>query len=303
MRRARPRPAARRAPAQPVSPDARTWEQHTKHVTASARASAAIVAVGLTVLGLSFVPGWIEHSRVVLGEGPRTIATPISAWELQSWPVVSAAVIADTVLAALALARLGRPSIVRSGWLAGLALIALGLLLGAAWPVSQEGHTSSVSLTAGWPLVVSVAANAGVLIAMLGTTPLRRTVIPVAALAVLSMAGLTAGGRILQLNLAEGSDQHWTDGSYTRLATAGQPTETLTLRNETYMVDDRWSGRLEADGLVVVLTGDPVCPAARGTYRVWSAGGADIRWEMIVDTCAGGARARDLQAGIWARSP
>ena len=54
-----------------------------------------IVVGGLAVIGLSFVPGWIEHLRVVLGEGPRNYSTPLTAWQLEAIPVVAAAVVAE----------------------------------------------------------------------------------------------------------------------------------------------------------------------------------------------------------------
>jgi hypothetical protein len=262
---------------------------------------AVIGLAGLAVIGLSFVPGWIEHLRVVMGEGPRNIGTPLTAWELESFPVLAGAVLVDGLLVLVSILALVRPAAVRTWWSAGLALVAIGLLAGSAWPVGQEGHASSVTLTAGWPLGLAIALNVVMLLAALWPPAPRPALLGASALALLLVAGGAMAGRTLQLNLVEGNGRHWTDGSYTRQAAGGQPTERLTFRNGTFSVDDRWSGRLEASGLVVVLTDDPACPNARGAYRVWSAGGQNIWWQKIVDTCVGGARARDLEAGIWAR--
>jgi hypothetical protein len=106
------------------------------------------------------------------------------------------------------------------------------------------------------------------------------------------------------LNLAEGTGRHYADGSYTRAATAGQPTETLTIDGETFTVNDRWSGSFEGDGLVVALEDDPACPDVRGSYHLFGVSGTDdLRFEAIVDTCAGGERDGDLSTGIWRRNP
>lgn len=277
------------------------WGRIRKEAGVSVGWRVGIAIGGLVVIGLSFVPGWIQHLRVVMGEGPRNIGTPLTAWELESFPVLAAAVVADGILVVVSLLGLFRPALVRS-WLAPvLALAALGLLVGAAWPVHQEGLASSVTLSPGWVLGLAIGLNLAMLVAALLPTTPRPTLLAAGALAFVVVAAGVTGGRALQLSLVEGNGRHWSDGSYTRQAAAGQPTETLTFHNGTYTVDDRWSGRLDASGLIVVLTDDPACPSARGTYRVWSAGGRDIWWQKIVDTCVGGARAKDLQAGIWAR--
>ncbi len=107
----------------------------------------------------------------------------------------------------------------------------------------------------------------------------------------------------MELNLAEGNGLHYHLGSYTRHATDGQPTETLTFGATTITVGDRWSGLYEGSGRVVSLTDDAACPDARGSYHVDEVSGGGITWERIVDTCADGARAKDLTTGVWIPKP
>ena len=124
----------------------------------------------------------------------------------------------------------------------------------------------------------------------------------VAAVAVLALLG-GAGGRWLGLQLAEGTGRHWSEGSYTRVATDGEETETLTIEGETFAIGDRWGGRWEWSGWTVVVDDDPACPDSRGTYHAHGAGDEDLRFVKVVDTCAEGARAADLETGIWERDP
>jgi hypothetical protein len=138
-----------------------------------------------------------------------------------------------------------------------------------------------------------------VVAALLVARPGRVATLGLVAVMAVILAGAT-GGRWLGLNLAEGDGRHYTAGTYTRISADGTAM-TLTIDGAGYRFDDRWSGSLEGSGLVAVLVGDPACPDARGAYHVWAAGGEDIRWEMIVDTCADGARAADV-VGTWARA-
>ena len=73
------------------------------------------------------------------------------------------------------------------------------------------------------------------------------------------------GAHAATRNLFEGLDWKLAGA---RPAAGGRPTERLTVRNGTFSVDDRWSGGLEASGLVVVLTGAPACPSAQGSIRI-----------------------------------
>jgi hypothetical protein len=294
--------------------DPRARRTRLPHAAVLGALLAALLA-GLALLALSFVPGWLVHLRHLGGHGLTQLETVLTAWERRSVPILSLGVLlavaaaALTVLGALPVpatrrsppgAGNGRGRQVRrlaaSAGLAGLALLAA-----SAWPVEQVGHASGVELSAGWPLAAGIGLGvvigaAAIAIADLPTGPL----VAMAAVAVvLAVSGV--GGRIALLNLAEGDGRHYADGSYTRAASDGQPAETLTLDDGRYAVGDRWSGSYEGLGLILSLTDDPACPDARGSYRVFSAGGDDIRWEMIVDTCADGARAADLSAGVWRR--
>ena len=263
-----------------------------------------LVLLGAAMVGLSLVPGWLIHDRVVLGEGPRDLLAHFSAWQNQSLPVLGAAVVVEALVAAGALILLARRVSVSGPALLLGAAGGLGLILASAWPVSQEGHASSVAISAGWPLGVGIVMAAGMLAAALLAGPISRTGLLAAGAVVVVAAVGGAGVRQVGLNLAEGTGHHWSEGTYTRAAIDGAATEQLTLRSGRYSVGDRWSGTFEASGNVVILTGDPACPDARGSYHVQAAGSnGEIRWERIVDLCAGGERARDLQAGTWQRNP
>jgi hypothetical protein len=170
--------------------------------------------------------------------------------------------------------------------------------------VSQQGLASGVTLTPGWALGIGVALAAIVAGGALSLAGLSGRMLAGSAAVGVLIAGAGVGGRALGLNLGEGTGRHYSPGSYTRQATAGQPTERLTLTANTYQFGDRWSGTYDGTGLVVALTNDPACPAVRASYHVKRAGeGDDITWEKIIDTCRDGARAADLQAGVWVRQP
>jgi hypothetical protein len=258
-----------------------------------------VLLAGLAILGLSFVPAWLVHDRIVLGEGFRRVHVELSAWTSQSWPVLSAAVLLATLGSALAVARLVRMPHPGSGWVLVAACAGLGLAAAGAVPVSQSGHASSVMLTADWGLLVAIAlAGAGVVGAAVAAAPTRLVAAACAALVVIIVVG-GWGGRVVELNLTEGTGRHYSEGSYTRPATGDQPAETLTFGATTITVGVRWSGQYEGSGRVVSISDDPACPDVRGSYHVDAAAGGGITWEMIVDTCANGARARDLTTGVW----
>ena len=48
---------------------------------------------------------------------------------------------------------------------------------------------------------------------------------------------------------------------------------------------------------------DPACPDSRGAYHAHGVDDEDLRFVMVVDTCEDGARAADLETGIWERDP
>lgn len=261
------------------------------------------ILAGLGVLVLSLVPGWLEHTREVLGEGSRWVYTVQGAWEREGLPVLGAGVVALVVVAATAALALARPGTVRVGWLVPLAGVAIGLLVAGLPPVAQHGHSTNVTLSARWPLALAVALGViglgGILVA---ARPSQVGLIGVVAVLVaVSIGGW--GGRFMQLQLVEGTGQFWSEGSYTRTATDGQPTETVTLRAGKFTLGDRWSGEYQPSGRVLSLVNDPACPDVRASYFVNAAAGGGIAWVLIIDTCQNGARAADLTTGIWVRDP
>jgi hypothetical protein len=109
-------------------------------------------------------------------------------------------------------------------------------------------------------------------------------------------------GQSFALAAGEGTGRHWSEGSYTRTATGGEPTETLTIAGETVSISDRWGGSFEWSGWTVVIDNDPACPDSRGTYHAHGVGEEDLRFVKVVDTCQDGARAADLETGTWERN-
>jgi hypothetical protein len=262
-----------------------------------------VAGAGLAIFAISFVQGWIVHERELRGEGYRLVRIFLSAWRGVAIPVTAAAsVMALAVGLLAAAAALGR--IRPPGWpLVAGSVIVIGLIGASAWPVMQTGHASTVRL--GPWFLLPVALLLGLLMVGASITaarPSRRVIAAAAVLATVALVGGTAG-RWLGLQLAEGTGRHWEVGSYTRQATDGEPTETLTLTGETYAMGGRWSGTFESSGWTVILDDDPACPGARGTYHGHGVGDDDLRFVMVVDTCMDGARAADLEAGTWVRDP
>lgn len=250
----------------------------------------ALLALAIVILGLSFVPGWLVHEREVRGEGYRTFAIDLTAWQLRSG---SLPVIAGGVLAALAVgvAAVTLPG-ARRWLLVGLG-VAVGLLAAGLLPLERLGHITHVWLGPGWLL----GAGIGLVVAMgavayRGAAPGRRTLAAAGVVVVLA-AVLGGGVRLLQLELTEGADPHWSDGSYTRVDGTGG---LLEFDGGTFALGP-WSGEIEAAGINVILTGDPGCPDARGFYRVRPVDDG-VLWEKVVDTCADGARSEQLE-GVW----
>jgi hypothetical protein len=268
------------------------------------RALWLLAAAGLALFALSFVEGWIVHDREIRGEGYRTVQVLLSGWRGVAVPVASAAGVVALGVAVWASAiAVGRIRLTANPQRVGLigSAVVVGLVAASAWPIAQSGHASSVRLSVGplWPAVAVLA------LVMLGASvsvarPPWPAVTVALSVGVLALAG-GIGGRWIGLQLAEGTGQHWEVGSYTRAATDGQPTETLTLDGTTYAIGDRWSGALESSGWTVILSGDPACPGVRGTYHAHGVDDVDLRFVKVVDPCAGGARAEDLQAGTWRR--
>lgn len=262
-----------------------------------------VAAAGLAIFAISFVQGWIVHERELRGEGYRFVQIFLSAWRGVAIPVTAAAALVALAVGMLAAAAaMGR--IRPPGWLlvAGAAIVT-GLIGASAWPVMQTGHASTVRLGPWFVLPVALALGAIMLVGCVAVArPSRRVVGVAAVLAAVALAG-GAAGRWLGLQMAEGTGRHWEVGSYTRQATDGEPTESLTLTGATYAIADRWSGTFESSGWTVILDDDPACPGARGTYHGHGVGEDDLRFVMVVDTCMDGARAADLETGIWERQP
>lgn len=262
-----------------------------------------VAAAGLAIFAISFVQGWIVHERELRGEGYRFVQIFLSAWRGVAIPVTAAAAVVALAVgmlaAAAAMGRIRPPD-----WLlvAGAAIV-IGLTGASAWPVMQTGHASTVRLGPWFVLPVALALGAIMLVGCVAAArPSRRVVGVAAVLAAVALAG-GAAGRWLGLQVAEGTGRHWEVGSYTRQATDGEPTETLTLTGDTYAIGDRWSGTFESSGWTVILDDDPACPGSRGTYHGHGVGEDDLRFVMVVDTCMDGARAADLETGIWERQP
>lgn len=263
---------------------------------------AVIFACALAIIATSVLPAWLLHVRNVGGHGLTEISVVWSAWEGRSIPFLALAIVLATGTAALGVTALARPQLGYGTWILGAGVGCAGLLIGSAIPVSRQGYASSVQLTPHWALLLAVGLSLlAVSAAALEVGRPRAALLGGAALAVLAAA--TFGGRVVALDWAEGNPRHYSDGSYVREATDGQPSETLVIRDGTFRIGDRWSGVISGRGLVAVLTDDPACPDDRGAYRVFPAGGEDIAWNLIVDLCADGERGRDLTTGIWHRQP
>jgi len=262
-----------------------------------------IAGAGIAIFALSFVNAWIVHDREVRGEGYRFVQHFVSAWRGAGMPVLTlgvATALAAAVAAVLSLR--GRLRVPPALILVGSCL-SVGLIASAAWPVSQDGHASSVNLSIGLVLPIGIALGIVMVAAAVRLARPPHALLGVALLVgVVGLAG-GAGGRWLGLQVAEGTGRHWSEGSYTRAATAGEATETLTISGETVSIGDRWSGSWEWSGWTVVIDDDPACPDSRGTYHAHGANDEDLRFVMVVDTCGDGARAADLEAGIWERDP
>jgi len=262
----------------------------------------AIAVAGVAIFALSFVNAWIVHDREVRGEGYRYVQYFLSAWRGVGTPVLSLAAVTALAIAAWAVGALRRPSLAVWPLMAG-SVVVLGLMVAVAWPLSQDGHASSVDLSPGLLLPVGMVLGAvmfGGSMAVARPSRRDRLVLAVAAVAVIVVG---AGARNLGLQLAEGTGRHWSEGSYTRPATGDRVAATLTIGDGTFRVDERWSGTWEWSGWTVVVDGDPACPESRGTYHAHGEEDEALRFVKVVDTCADGERAADFETGIWERVP
>lgn len=263
-----------------------------------------VVAVsGIAIFGLSFVNGWIEHDRELLGEGYRHVRTGLGAWRTRGMPILTAAALLALVVGLGALVSARRPRMVPAGAMLIGSMVVLGLVAAHAMPLEQDGHASSVRLGIG-PLLPIGALLAAAMVAgsAAAARPSRRSIGILVAGGV-AVVLLGTGARWVGLQWAEGTGEHWADGSYRRPALADQPATTLTIEDGQYRLGDRWAGTWESSGWTVVLDDDPACAGSRGTYHAHGEGEADLRFVKVVDTCEDGARAATLESGIWERQP
>jgi len=264
---------------------------------------AVVAAAGIAIFALSFVNAWIVHDREVRGEGYRFVQHLVSAWRGVGMPVLTLGVLSALAVAAAALAAsLDRLRVPPWLLLVGSCLV-LGLLVSAAWPVSHSGHASSIELSVGLLLPVGIGLALLMVVGSLAVTRPSRPVVLAAFVIGLAAVSAGVGGRWAGLQVAEGTGRHWSEGSYTRVAMDGEPAETLTISGETVAIGDRWGGSWEWSGWTVVIANDPACPDSRGTYHAHGEGNEDLRFVKVVDTCQEGARAADLETGIWERVP
>jgi hypothetical protein len=261
-----------------------------------------IAACGAAIFALSFVSGWIVHERELRGEGYRHVVTAMSAWRGVGLPVLAIGSVGALVTAAWAALLARDPD--RAGWpVVAAAAAVLGILVATAVPIGQNAHASSVDVHPGLLLLIGLLLAAVMLAgSIVVARPGRAAVAVAGVVGVLVLAGAT-GGRWLALQVGEGTGRHWSEGAYTRTATGGERTETLTIGDGEFAVGDRWGGTWEWSGWTVVLDGDPACPESRGTYHAHGVGDDDLRFVKVVDTCADGARAADLETGTWERDP
>ena len=262
---------------------------------------AVVATAGVAVFALSFVRGWLVHDREVRGEGYRFVELLVDAWREPAVPAVSATVVLALVVGiAAGVSSSGRARVPSWVLLAG-SVAALAVMAASAFPISQDGHASSVDVSIGPLLAVGIVlATLMVVAAAVLARPGRTAIVALAVAAMLLVAG-GAAGRWWGLQLAEGTGRHWSEGSYVRQATEGEPTERMTIGGERVTIGDRWQGTWEWSGWTVVIDDDPACPESRGTYHAHGVGDDDLRFVMVVDTCQEGARAADLQTGIWER--
>ena len=260
-----------------------------------------VAGAGVAFFALSFVDGWLVQDRELRGEGYRYVQTVVSAWRAAGIPVVALAAVAALVTAAAALAPWRRWRVPAAAPVVTSALV-IALVAAAALPVRQDGHASSVDIRPGALLLVGAALALAMLAGSVAVArPRRGVLIGLAAMAAVAGAGF--GGRWGLLQAAEGTGRHWEEGSYERGATANLPAARLTIGDGTYRIEDGWSGTWQSSGWTVVLTGDPACPDARGTYHAHGEENDALRFVMVVDPCRDGERAAVLQAGIWERAP
>lgn len=262
-----------------------------------------IVVVGVALVALSLVDGWIVHDREIRGEGYRHSQTFISAWRSVAVPVLSLGVVGAAATAALALARLAGVARVPAWTLPAGAVAALALVATSVAPLSSDSHVTSVDLGPGPLTWVGLALGVAMLAAaaLVAAPGARGWLVLGVAGAVLLVAGI--GARSFLVTASAPSNQDWSDGTYV-LDGSDAPVE-LVIDDGTYRIGDRYAGTWEGSGgWTVALDDDPACPGSRGAYHARDeVGDGNLRFVRIVDTCEEGARAELLESGTWVRQP
>jgi len=262
---------------------------------------AAVAASGVIVFALSFVRAWVAHERELRGEGYRFVSFVADAWREPAAPLLTVAVVLALVVGvAAALALWRHLGVSRSLLLVGSATV-LALMVASAVPIAQDGHASSVDVRMAVLMPVGIGLSLLMTIGAATVARPRRTGAAAVAGAVILVVVGGVGGRWWLLQASEGTGRHWSDGSYVRRATGGEPTERMTIAGDRVTIGDRWQGTWEWSGWTVVIDDDAACPDSRGTYHARGVNDDDLRFVMVVDTCRDGARAADLQTGVWER--
>lgn len=261
-----------------------------------------LLATAIGLVALSFATGWVVHARHQGGHGLTEIGAVWNAWQGRAWPTLPIGIGAAAAVGLAALVELLRPGRVPSWLFVVGSAVVLGLLGAQLLTLDRRGYASQVVITPGWPVFAGVGLAVLMGICAIAATGWARRAAAMAAatLVVFTVAGV--GGRWAALSLAEGDPRSYRPGTYVRAEASGQAPSTLVIGSDTFELQGRWSGSFEGRGLVVVLTDDPACPDARGSYRIFPVGEDGIRWNTIVDLCADGERARDLTSGVWERA-
>jgi hypothetical protein len=267
------------------------------------RALVVVAVAGLALLALSFLNGWIVHDREIRGEGFRESETLLSGWKSISIPVLSVGAVAAGATGVAAIVLLARPGALPRWLLLAGSIVALAIVASSLVPLSWDGHTTSVDLRPGFLTVVGLVLAVVMVVAAGLASGASGAAWLAFAVGGALVAGAAVAGRWGVLTVAGPSNQNWEDGTYVR-DPGGAAELTLIVEDGRYRIGDRWAGTWEGSGgWTVALDNDPACPESRGAYHAHGEGDddADLRFVKIVDTCADGQRAADLESAIWVR--